>query len=79
MGGPVRNEGIMGEYTRGMRLRIAELAMDTGWRMKDLAELLEVDYQTVLYWNQGRALPRLPTFIELCRLLGCSFQDMIEL
>ena len=62
-----------------MRLRIAEVAYrNKGWSMKKLAEQLDLDHQTVLYWNQGRTYPRLPTLIQMCRLLRCKFEDLIE-
>ncbi|MDX2084267.1 MAG: helix-turn-helix transcriptional regulator [Candidatus Melainabacteria bacterium] len=62
------------------RLRIHELLQKQrkGWSMKTLAEKLDVDHQTVLYWNQGRTYPRLPTLVQLARLLGCPLQDLLE-
>jgi transcriptional regulator with XRE-family HTH domain len=63
----------------GMRMRITELACrQKGWTMKKLADAMGVEHQTVMYWNQGRAFPRLPMLIRLCRLLGCKLDDMIE-
>lgn len=62
-----------------VRLRIAEWAhCNKGWSMKKLAAKLAVEHQTVLYWNQGRTMPRLPMLIQICRLLGCSVEDLIE-
>lgn len=61
-----------------MRLRIAETAYrNKGWNMRVLAEKLDVDHQTVLFWNQGRTVPRLPMLLRLCRLLGCTVEDLI--
>jgi DNA-binding XRE family transcriptional regulator len=62
-----------------MRLRIAELARQKkGWNMRRVAENMEVDHQTILYWNQGRTYPRLPVLIRLCRLLECSVEDLLN-
>ena len=62
-----------------MRMRIAEVAYrKKGWTMKQVSEHLKVDHQTVMYWNQGRSLPRLPVLVRLCRLLGCGLDEMIE-
>lgn len=62
-----------------MRLRVAEVAArNKGWNMRKLAEKLELDHQTVLYWNQGRSCPRLPALLKLCRLLECSVEDLLD-
>jgi transcriptional regulator with XRE-family HTH domain len=62
-----------------MRLRIAELArLKKGWNMKKVAEKMDVEHQTILYWNQGRSYPRLPVLLRLCRLLECSIDDLLN-
>jgi DNA-binding Xre family transcriptional regulator len=66
------------EAPKLMRLRIAEMAARIRWNMKQLAEALNVDHQTVLYWNQGRAYPRLPMLLVLTRLIGCSINDLLH-
>jgi len=61
-----------------MRLRIAEIARrNKGWTMTKLAEKMDLNHQTVLYWNQGRAFPRLPTLLRLLRLLECRLEDLL--
>ena len=61
-----------------MRIRVAELAMQQrGWTMRILSEKLDVDHQTVMYWNQGRAVPRLPMLLRLARLLGCTLDELV--
>jgi DNA-binding Xre family transcriptional regulator len=61
-----------------MRLYIAEIARrNKGWNMRKLADRLDLDHQTVLYWNQGRTYPRLPTLVKLCRLLECTLEDLL--
>lgn len=61
-----------------MLLRIAEVARrKKGWTLKRLADELEQEYQTVLYWNQGRSYPRVPTLLKLCAVLDCTLNDLI--
>lgn len=61
-----------------MRLQIAEVAYrQKGWNMRKVADKLDVDHQTVMYWNQGRAYPRFLTLIRLCRLLECHLEDLL--
>lgn len=62
-----------------LRLRIAERALEfRGWTMKQLAETLDVDHQTVMYWNQGRTFPRLPMMLKVCHLLDCKLDDLVD-
>ncbi|MEB3245538.1 MAG: helix-turn-helix transcriptional regulator [Vampirovibrionales bacterium] len=62
-----------------MRLRVAEAAAHyRRWTMKELAEALDVDHQTVMYWNQGRAYPRVPMLVRLAGLIGCSVADLFH-
>jgi len=62
-----------------LRLRVAELALaHRGWTMRVLSEHLDVDHQTVMYWNQGRALPRLPMMLKICDLLGCKLDELVD-
>lgn len=63
-----------------MRLRIAELARQKkGWNIKRVAQALDVEYQNVLLWNQGRAYPRLPMLLRLSRLFCCRIDTLLEL
>lgn len=65
--------------TMSIRIRIAEtVCQNNGWTMRQLAERVGVDHQTVMYWNQGRAFPRLPMLLRLCRLAGCTLDEIIE-
>lgn len=62
-----------------LRLRIAELCLaNRGWNMRDLSEHLMVDHQTVMYWNQGRAYPRLPMLLKVCHMLGCKLDELVD-
>jgi len=62
-----------------VRLKIAELARkNKNWTMKRLADELEIEHQNVMYWNHGRAYPRLPDLVKVCRLLDCTFEELLE-
>lgn len=61
-----------------MRLLISEVAYrKKGWNMRKVADRLAVDHQTVMYWNQGRSYPRFSTLVRLCRLLECTFEELL--
>lgn len=62
-----------------LRLKVDEFSRSQGWNMRELAELLKVDHQTVLYWNQGRAYPRLPMMVRLSQVFNCSLHDLLDL
>jgi len=81
LNGPVQTDqkGLPGAAVGIMRMRISELACEKkGWTMKQLADMMGVEHQTVMYWNQGRSFPRLPMLIRLCRLVGCTLDDIID-
>lgn len=60
-----------------IRLDVQTIARrNKGLNMREVAEL-GLDHQTVMYWNQGRSYPRLPTLLQLCRLLECTVEDLI--
>lgn len=62
-----------------MRLLVAEVARrNKGWSMARLADKLELDHQTVMYWNQGRSYPRLPALVKMCRLLECTLEELLD-
>lgn len=62
-----------------LRLKVSELSkLNRGWSMRELSERLMVDHQTVMYWNQGRAFPRLPMMLKVCQVLGCKLDELIE-
>jgi DNA-binding XRE family transcriptional regulator len=61
-----------------VRIKVHEAARSKGWTMRQVADHLGVDHQTVLYWNQGRALPRLPMFVKLSRLFDCQLDHLVD-
>ena len=60
------------------RLKISELCTAQNRTMDDLALQMRCDPQTVYMWNQGRSVPRLPTFVRLMRALKCTWDQIID-
>jgi len=52
--------------------------MREGKTMTELAHSLYVTPQTVFYWNQGRAFPRLEMLVNILDKLNCRFEDLVE-
>ena len=46
--------------------------------ISQLASELNVTLQTLYYWNQGHALPRLPVLVTLARLLEMPLDDLVK-
>jgi transcriptional regulator with XRE-family HTH domain len=61
-----------------LRLRLRELGRTRGWTLVDIAHLIGVEYQTVSYWNQGRAVPRLGVFLQLLKLFNCTVDELVS-
>lgn len=62
-----------------VRLRLRELLRrNQQGTLKDLCQHLQVDYQTVANWNQGRAFPNLVKALALCQLLQCTMEELVE-
>jgi DNA-binding Xre family transcriptional regulator len=62
------------------RLRLDEEAWRRQqWNLRELSEALDTSYQNVLYWNQGRAVPKLPMLVKIMKVLNCRFEDLLEL
>jgi DNA-binding XRE family transcriptional regulator len=57
---------------------IAQLRDSRGFTQTALAEKAGVDQSTVAQIEAGRNLPRLSTWMELCRVLGVSFHDVLR-
>jgi transcriptional regulator with XRE-family HTH domain len=61
------------------RLKLDEKAHEIHqWNLRELAEALDLPYQSVLYWNQGRCMPKLHTLLKLLDILGCPFEALVE-
>lgn len=62
-----------------MRLQIAQVARQKkNWSMRQVADRMGLDHQTVMYWNQGRAYPRFPSLIKLLELLECTLEQLLK-
>lgn len=46
---------------------------------KDLTERLQVTVTAPYYWVEGKSMPRLDTLVSLCRLLGCTVEEILIL
>jgi transcriptional regulator with XRE-family HTH domain len=44
---------------------------------KELADLLGLEAQTYNKYEQGRAFPKYPILIRICRELGCSVEELL--
>jgi transcriptional regulator with XRE-family HTH domain len=64
---------------RPYRLRLLEAAQRRGFNLRQLSEQLDIPYQTFMYWNQGRALPKLPQLLHLLHRLDCQLDELVEL
>lgn len=64
---------------RPIRFRLREIleSHDTVENMRHLSELIDKDHQTVLYWNQGRAIPDLQTTMALLGILGVTLEELV--
>ena len=50
-----------------------------GHDARSLSILLNVTLSAPYYWFQGKVLPRVDTFVRLCNLLHCTFEDILVL
>lgn len=57
------------QFLRRMRGRMTQ---------EELAERMGVSRQTVSRWELGTALPELDKLIELCRLFGCTIDELVQ-
>ena len=63
---------------RPFRLRLYEIVHEQDFNLRKLAELVDVPYQTVLSWNQGRSLPKMAMILELIKVLNVSFEELLD-
>jgi transcriptional regulator with XRE-family HTH domain len=70
--------GFSLELAETMKLNIAHYAaLRRGLNMRQIADALGIEHQTVMYWNQGRAHPRLPMVLRLLYELRCTFEELV--
>ena len=63
---------------RPFRLRLHEIVQAQDFNLRMLAELVDVPYQTLLSWNQGRSLPKMAMMLELLKILNVRFEDLLD-
>lgn len=56
---------------------IVRTAEVLGYSKNALAKALDVSPQLVGYWEEGRNLPRIETFIRICELFQCNIEELI--
>ena len=50
-----------------------------GVTQKELAEHLQVNQKDISRWETGERTPSVMTFAEICRVLGASADDLLEI
>ena len=63
---------------RPFRLRLYEVVHAQDFNLRILAELVDVPYQTILAWNQGRSMPKMGMLLELLKVLNVRFEDLLD-
>jgi hypothetical protein len=64
---------------RPLRLRLHEIAQGQHqWNLRYLSDLIDVPYQTVLSWNQGRSMPKMPMLVNLLKILNVTFEELMD-
>ncbi len=63
----------------GVGPKIKELRVKAGLTQKDLADKLHVTYQAVSRWEKGDAEPSISTMKEMCDILNCSIEELLEM
>ena len=62
-----------------MNLNIEKAAKNfKKWSLYRLAIELGLPNQAVYSWNSGKKVPRLDTNDKICKVLGCTFNDLLE-
>lgn len=59
-------------------MRMYEIRKKKHIKVKDIASLLHVSYQTVSNWEHGRTEPDIKSLISLAHILGVSVDYLIE-
>ena len=62
----------------GVGPKIKELRNKAGLTQKDLADQLHVTYQAVSRWENDDAEPSIGTLKEMCGILNCSIEELLE-
>ena len=58
--------------------KLANLRRNNNITQEILADKLNVSRQAVSKWENGTSMPDMKTIMELCRILNCSLEDLID-
>lgn len=51
---------------------------EKGYKQSDVADAVGVTKSTYYQWEKGSHTPDAVTMFEICKLLGCSVEDLVE-
>lgn len=57
---------------------LEDLRRSRGLTRADMAQLLNVTYQSIYHWEHGICAPRLRTVIKMARAFGVTPNDLIQ-
>jgi transcriptional regulator with XRE-family HTH domain len=66
----------MGDKTVNFSERLRQLRRERGLTQRQLADRLNVTYQAVSKWENGRAAPDIFTLPELASIFDCRIEDL---
>lgn len=69
-----KSDEVINQKAVGDRIRAARLA--AGMTQEELGEKLDVSFQAVSTWEQGKCLPDTDRLPELTKVLGCSMDSL---
>jgi len=61
-----------------MKLFIKELREQQNMTQKELADRLQVSFQTISKWENGKSLPDLEMMSNLCQIFGISINELLS-
>lgn len=59
-----------------MKITLAAARVNAGLKSKDVAARLQIARQTLRNWEAGTQIPKPIYFDALCRLYGCTAEDI---
>jgi DNA-binding XRE family transcriptional regulator len=66
------------KYLYKKQFKISDGIFINKWTWQSLADTLGVSRQTLYNWDRGDSYPKTPQAIELAKLLGCRFAQLIK-
>lgn len=58
------------------KITLKAARVNAGLTQGEVAEMLDVAKSTIRNWEKGTTLPKLPQFVELCRIYNVSFDNI---